>query len=39
MRVGVLALQGGFAEHLSMLRGLNIEAREVRLPKELDKLD
>lgn len=39
MRVGVLALQGGFAEHILMLKGLGVEAYEVRLPKELDKLD
>lgn len=39
MRVGVLALQGGFAEHISMLKSLNVEVSEVRLPKELDKLD
>jgi 5'-phosphate synthase pdxT subunit len=39
MKIGVLALQGDFAEHLAMLRRLGVEAREVRLPAELDGLD
>ena len=33
--VGVLALQGDFAEHLTMLRKLEVETREVRLPGDL----
>ena len=37
--IGVLALQGDFAEHLAVLRTLNIDAREVRLPSELEGLD
>jgi 5'-phosphate synthase pdxT subunit len=36
--VGVLALQGDFAEHEAVLRRLGIEARQVRLPKDLDGL-
>lgn len=36
---GVLALQGDFAEHVARLRELGVEAREVRLPGELDGLD
>jgi len=39
MKVGVLALQGDFAEHLVMLRRLDVEAQEVRLPEQLDDLD
>jgi 5'-phosphate synthase pdxT subunit len=38
-RVGVLALQGAFIEHISMLRRLGVDAVEVRLPKELASLD
>ncbi len=39
MVVGVLALQGGFEAHASVLRSLGAEAREVRTPKDLDGLD
>ncbi len=39
MRLGVLALQGDFAEHLSMLRRTGTAAREVRLPEQLEGLD
>ena len=39
MRIGVLALQGAFAEHIAVLRKLGVEAVEVRLPKQLDGLD
>jgi 5'-phosphate synthase pdxT subunit len=35
MRIGVLALQGAFAEHIRMLRELGLEAPEVRLPNEI----
>jgi 5'-phosphate synthase pdxT subunit len=37
--VGVLALQGGFAAHARMLRGLGADVREVRVPADLDGLD
>jgi 5'-phosphate synthase pdxT subunit len=37
--VGVLALQGGFAAHAKVLRGLGAEVREVRTPAGLDGLD
>jgi 5'-phosphate synthase pdxT subunit len=37
--IGVLALQGDFAEHVSVLRRLGSEAREVRRPEELSDLD
>jgi pyridoxal 5'-phosphate synthase pdxT subunit len=39
LRIGVLALQGGVAEHMAMLRRLGAEAVEVRLPAHLDGLD
>jgi 5'-phosphate synthase pdxT subunit len=39
MKIGVLALQGDFSEHISMLKKLGVEAVEVRLPKHLDGLD
>jgi 5'-phosphate synthase pdxT subunit len=38
MRIGVLALQGAFIEHIRMLRRLGVEAAEVRLPVELENL-
>jgi 5'-phosphate synthase pdxT subunit len=39
MRIGVLALQGAFVEHVKMLRALGVEAVEVRLPADLEGLD
>jgi len=39
MRVGVLALQGAFIEHIAMLRSLGVEAVPVRLPSGLEGLD
>ena len=39
MKIGVLALQGDFSEHVAMLKRLNVDASEVRLPKHLDGLD
>jgi len=39
MKVGVLALQGTFIEHISILRQLGVEAPPIRLPHELDTLD
>ena len=39
MKIGVLALQGDFAEHISMLKRLKVEASEVRLPEQLKGLD
>ena len=39
MLIGVLALQGGFAAHAQMLRGLGADVREVRVPADLDRLD
>ena len=37
--VGVLALQGDFAAHSRMLRGLGADVREVRTPEGLEGLD
>jgi 5'-phosphate synthase pdxT subunit len=39
MKIGVLALQGDFAEHITMLERLGVEALEVRLASQLDGLD
>ena len=39
MEVGVLAIQGDFAEHIATLKGLGVEAREIRLPHQLDTVD
>jgi len=38
MKIGVLALQGDFAEHIRMLRHIGVEVAEVRLPHELEDL-
>jgi 5'-phosphate synthase pdxT subunit len=37
--IGVLALQGGFAAHGHVLRGLGAHVREVRVPADLEGLD
>jgi 5'-phosphate synthase pdxT subunit len=39
MKIGVLALQGAFIEHIKILRELGVEAVEVRLPADLTGLD
>lgn len=39
MKIGVLALQGDFAEHVAMLKRLGVETVEVRLPEHLKGLD
>jgi len=39
MRIGVLALQGAFVEHVRALRRLDVEASAVYLPEELAGLD
>ena len=36
MKIGVLAVQGDFAEHIAILRKLNVECLEVRLPEQLN---
>jgi len=39
MKIGVLALQGAFIEHISIMQQLGATALPVRLPGELDGLD
>jgi 5'-phosphate synthase pdxT subunit len=39
MKIGVLASQGAFIEHIEKLRQLGVEAMPVRLPEELEGLD
>jgi len=39
LEVGVLAIQGDFAEHIAVLGKLGVKAREVRLPEQLASLD
>jgi pyridoxal 5'-phosphate synthase pdxT subunit len=39
MKIGVLALQGDFAEHIIMLRRIGVQGMEVRLPAHLEGLD
>ena len=39
MKIGVLALQGDFAEHIVMLKRIGAQGVEVRLPKQLDGLN
>jgi len=39
MKIGVLASQGAFIEHIEKLKQLGVEAMPVRLPEELEGLD
>ncbi len=39
MKIGVLAIQGDFSEHIVMLKRLGVETTEVRLPAHLAGLD
>ena len=39
MKIGVLAVQGDFAEHLALLRKLGVDGQEVRLPEHLKGMD
>jgi 5'-phosphate synthase pdxT subunit len=39
MKIGVLALQGAFIEHEHVLNRLGVEAKEVRLPRDLEGCD
>ena len=39
MKIGVLALQGDFSEHIVALRKLSVDVFEVRLPSDLINLD
>ena len=35
----MLALQGDFAEHIGLLQSLEVEGTEVRLARDLDKVE
>lgn len=39
MKIGVLASQGAFREHIEKLRQLGVEAMPVRMPQEFEGLD
>ena len=39
MRIGILALQGDFTEHMAILSRLNADAVLVRLPQQLGNID
>jgi len=39
MKIGVLAVQGNFREHVSMLRRLGADPVEIRKPEQLEDLD
>jgi pyridoxal 5'-phosphate synthase pdxT subunit len=39
MLIGILAIQGGFAAHLEMFESLEADAREVKVPADLEGLD
>ena len=39
MRIGVLALQGDFEEHIALLERIGVQTKEVRLPDHLADLD
>jgi len=38
IKIGVLALQGDFAEHIALLRRIGVAASEVRLAKDLEDI-
>ena len=39
MKIGVLAIQGDFIEHIAILTKLGINSQQVRLPEQLEGLD
>ena len=39
LKVGVLALQGSFQEHLAVLTGIGVQTVELRLPEQIHDLD
>jgi len=39
LKIGVLAIQGDFFEHIAILSKLGVDSQEVRLPAELEGLD
>jgi len=38
-RIGVLALQGSFAEHVRSLRRVSADAFEIRMPEQIEEID
>ncbi|MEM2676089.1 MAG: pyridoxal 5'-phosphate synthase glutaminase subunit PdxT, partial [Candidatus Bathyarchaeia archaeon] len=39
MLIGVVTIQGDFAEHMDMLHRLNVKTKGVRLPEDLEGVD
>ena len=39
MRIGVLALQGGFSKHIDILNLLDVRSKEIRLTSDLNDID
>ena len=39
MKIGVLAIQGDFIEHIAILTKLGVNSQQVRLPEQLEDLD
>ncbi|MFO7963156.1 MAG: pyridoxal 5'-phosphate synthase glutaminase subunit PdxT [Desulfobacterales bacterium] len=39
MKIGVLALQGAFVEHVRILQNIGVQAAEIRLPREMEDVD
>ena len=39
MKIGVLAIQGAFAEHIATLRAIGVDAAEIRLPDQFADID
>ncbi|MGM9535175.1 MAG: pyridoxal 5'-phosphate synthase glutaminase subunit PdxT [Intestinibacter sp.] len=39
MKIGVLAMQGAYREHLQMLKALGVEAIDVRYEEDIDNID
>ena len=39
MKIGVLAIQGDFIEHITILTKLGVNSQQVRLPEQLEDLD
>lgn len=39
MKIGVLALQGAFREHIAILQQMGVDSAEIRLPDQLAEID
>jgi 5'-phosphate synthase pdxT subunit len=39
VKIGVLALQGAFREHIQSIRNCNVEAIEIKFPRQLQEID